>query len=133
MNVEYKNNGSFSGELHHPNELSDTQGSPGTLFRVFARRENPLSSLSLLRPGESCSRALPEINSECAGSLRPSARLDLQLRQGNTGMPENLHPLYGETSTTDLQSRGNPALHHWWTLSRHTERHRRLKHYASES
>jgi hypothetical protein len=131
--MECTNNGSFSGELHHPNELSDAQGLPRTLFRVFARRENPISSLSLLQPGESCSRALPEINSEGVGSSRPSARLNLQLRQGNTGMPENLHPLYGEASTAHLQPGGNAALHRWWTLPRYTKRNRRLKDDASES
>jgi len=133
MNVEYTNNGGFSGELHHPNELSDAQGSPGTLSPVFARSKNPVSSLPLLRAGESCSRTLPEIHPEGVGSARLSARLDLQLRQRNTGMPENLHSLYGEESAAHLQPGGNPALHHWWTLPGYTERNRRLRSYSSES
>ena len=133
MNLEYTKNGGFSGELHHPNELSDAQGSPGTLSPVFARSKNAVSSLPLLRAGESCSRALPEIHPEGVGSARLSARLDLQLRQRNTGMPENLHSLYGEDSAAHQQPGGNPALHHWWTLPRYTERNRRLRSYSSES
>jgi hypothetical protein len=133
MNAECTNNGSFSGELHHPNELSDAQGSGGTLSPVFARSEKPLPSLSLLRPSEGGSRALPETHSEGVGSARLSARLDLQLRQRNTGMPQNLRSLYGENSAAHLQPGGNPALHHWWTLPRYTERNRRLKEEASKS
>jgi hypothetical protein len=133
MNVECTNNGGFSGELHHPNELSDAQGSPGTLSRVFARSKNPVSSLPLLRAGESCSRTLPEIHPEGVGSARLFARLDLQLRQRNTGMQENLHPLYGEDSAAYLQPGGNSALHHWGTLPCYTERNRRLRSYSSES
>ena len=133
MNVEYTNNGGFSGELHHPNELSDAQGLPRTLSPVFARSKNAVSSLPLLRAGENCSRTLPKIHPEGVGSPRLSARLDLQLRQRNTGMPENLHSLYGEESAAHLQPGGNPALHHWWTLPRYTERNRRLRDDASES
>lgn len=132
MNVECTKNGGFTGELHHPNELFDAQGLPRTLSRVFARSESTISSLSLLRPGESCSDALPEINSEGIGSSRLSARLDLQLRQRNTAMPENLHPLYGEAPAAHLQPGGNPALHHWGTLPRYTERNRRLRSYSSK-
>jgi hypothetical protein len=132
MKVECTNNGGFTGELHRPNELSDAQGSPATLSPVFARSKNAVSSLPLLRAGESCSRTLPEINSEGVGASRLSARLNLQLGQGNTGMPENLHPLYGEASTAHLQPGGNPALHRWWTLQRYTERNRRLSNYSSE-
>ena len=133
MNVEYTNDGGFSGELHRPNELSDAQGLPKTLSPVFAQSKSAVSSLSLLRAGASCSRTLPEIHPEGVGSARLSARLDLQLRQRNTGMPENLHSLYGEDSAAHLQPGGNPALHHWWTLPRYTERNRRLSNYSSES
>jgi hypothetical protein len=133
MNLEHTNNEGFSGELHHPDELSDAQRSLRTLSPVFARSENPISSLSLLRPGESCSHALPETHSEDVGSSRLSARLNLQLGQGNTGTPENLYPLYGAASTAHLQCGGNPTLHHWWTLPRYTERNRRLRNDASES
>ena len=132
MDLECTNNGGFSGELHHPIELSDAQGSPRTLSPVFARSKNPVSSLPLLRAGESCSRTLPEIHPEGVGSARLSARLDLQLRQRNTGMPENLHSLYGEESAAHLQPGGNPALHHWWTLPRYPERNRRLRSYSSK-
>jgi hypothetical protein len=133
MNVEYTNNGGFSGELHHPNELSDAQGLPRTLSPVFARSKNAVSSLPLLRAGESCSRTLPKIHPEGVGSARLSARLDLQLRQRNPGMQENLHPLYGEDSAAHLQPGGNPALHYWWTLPGYTERNRRLNEEASKS
>ena len=117
MNLEHQNNGSFSGELHHPHELSDAQGLPRTLFRVFERSENPISSLSLLRPGEGSSRALPEAHSKGFGFSRPPARLDLQLGQRNTRTTENLHPLYGAATATHLQPGGKSALYHWWTLS----------------
>jgi hypothetical protein len=133
MNVECTNNGSFSGELHHRNELSDTQGWPGTLSPVFARSENSISALSLLRPGKSCSRALPKIDSECVGSSWSSARLDLHLGQGDTRTQENLHPLYGEPSAAYLQPRGDTALHYWWTLPRYTEGNRRLNDRASKT
>jgi hypothetical protein len=133
MNVECTTNGSFSGELYHPNELSDAQGLPRTLFPVFERSKNTISSLSLLQPGESGSRALPEIDSEGVGASRLSARLDLQLRQGKTGTPKNLHSLYGEDSAAHLQPGGNPALYYWWTLPRHTQRNRRLNEDVSES
>jgi hypothetical protein len=132
MNVEYTNDGGFSGELHRPNELSDAQESPGTLSPVFARSKNAVSSLSFLQAGESCSRTLPAIHSEGVGSARLFARLDLQLRQRNTGMQENLHSLYGEESAAHLQPGGKPALHHWWTLPRYTERNRGLSNYSSK-
>ena len=132
MNVECTNNGSFCGELHQANELSDAPGLPRRLSPVFTRSKNTVSSLSLLRPGESCSRALPEIDSEGAGSSRPSARLNLQLRQRNTGTPEDLHPLYGKASPAHLQPGGDPALYHWWTLPRYAERNRGLRNYSSE-
>ena len=132
MNVECTNIGGLSGELHHANELSNREKLPRTLSRVFARGENTISSFPLLRCGESGPRALPETHSEGVGSSRLSARLNLQLGQGNTGMPENLHPLYGEASTAHLQPGGNPALHHWWTLPRYTERNRRLRSYSSK-
>jgi hypothetical protein len=132
MDMKCTNNGSFAGELHQPNELSDAEKLPRTLSRVFARGENTISSLPLLRSGESGPRALPETHSESVGSSRLSARLDLQLGQRNTGMPENLHPFYGEASAAHLQPGGNPALHHWWTLPSYTEGNRRLKNYSSE-
>jgi hypothetical protein len=127
MKVECTTNGSFSGELHHRNELSDAQGFPRALSRVFERSNNTLSSFSLFRRRESCSRALPEIDSEGFGASRLSARINLQLRQGDKGMPENLHTFYGEATTAHLQPEGNPALYHWRTLPRYTERNRRLK------
>jgi hypothetical protein len=133
MNVEYTNNGGFSGELHHPNELSDAQGLPRTLSRVFARSKNTIPSLPLLRAGESGSRALPETHSEGVGSPRLPAWLDLQLRQRNTGMSKNLHPLYGGDSAAHLQPGGNPALHYGWTLPGYTERNRRLRNDSSEA
>jgi len=132
MKVECTNNGGFTGELHRPNELSDAQGSPATLSPVFARSKKAVSSLPLLRAGESCSRTLPAIHSEGVGSSRLSARLDLQLRQRNTGMQENLHSLYGEESAAHLQPGGKPTLHHWWTLPRYTERNRRLSNYSAK-
>ena len=130
MNQQCTNNQGFSGELHKPNELSDAPGLSRRLPLRFARSKNTLSSLSLLRPGESCSCALPEIDSQGAGSPRPSARLDLQLRQRDAGTPENLHPLYGKSSAPDLQLGGNATLHHRWTLPRYPERNRRLRSYS---
>src|SRR4030095_11620231 len=131
MNVECTTNGSFSGELYHPNELSDAQGLPRTLFPVFERSKNTISSLSLLQAGESGSHALPEIESEGVGASRLSARLDLQLRQGKTGTPKNLHSLYGEDSAAHLQPRGKSALYHCGTLPQYTEGNRRVQNHAS--
>ena len=133
MNQQCTNNKGFSGELHQPNELSDAPGLPRRLSRVFARRKNTVSSLSLLRAGASCSRALPETDSEGVSSSRPSARFDLQLRQRNTGTPENLHPLYGKAAAAHLQRGGDPALYRRRTLPGDAERNRRLNEEASKS
>jgi hypothetical protein len=133
MNLECTHNGGLSGELHHANELSNTEKLPRTSSRVFARGESTISSFPLLRAGESGPRALPKTHSESVGSSRLSARLDLQLGQRNTGTQENLHPLYGKASAAHLQPEGNSALHHWWTLPRYTERNRRLSNYSAKN
>src|SRR5262245_31391339 len=131
MNVEHTNDRSPSGELHQPNDLFDA-ALPRTFSRVFERSEKPISCFSPLRSSESSSRSVPQINSEGAGASRPSARPNLQLRQRNTRVPENLHPLYGKASAAHLQLGGYPALHRWWTLSGYAERNRRLRNQSSQ-
>lgn len=132
MNSERAETRNDASELHRHDGNHNVPARAERSCKTFARGQKQISSLSLFRPRESRSRALPEIDSEGVSSSRLSARPDLQLRQRNTGMPENLRSLYGEDSAAHLQRGGNPALHHWWTLPRYTERNRRLSSYSSK-
>jgi hypothetical protein len=125
--------GSFLSELHHHRvSWTDTCGTLSRFRAAFERCEKPVSYLSSISRRDLNPDAMSPRRTEDASSLRSSARLDLQLRQRNAGMPENVHSFYGQTSAAHLQPRGNAALYYWWTLPHYTQRNRRLKDGASK-
>jgi hypothetical protein len=118
--------GSRLSELRKDDNLSRAGRRAEGLRGAFGPSPIAVLSLPLLSPSRGDLEALPPPDTESAGSTRAFAGLDLQLQQRNTGMPENLHPLYGEAPAAHLQSGGNPTIHRWGKLPSNTTGNRRI-------
>jgi hypothetical protein len=117
---------SHLSELHKDENLSRAGRRAEWLRGTFGPSPIAVLSLPLLSPSRGDLEALPPPDTESPGSTRTFAGLDLQLQQRNTGMPENLHPLYGEAPAAHLQSGGNPTVHRWGKLPSNTTGNRRI-------
>lgn len=128
MNTEGTETRNNSSELYrHYGDPHGTAPAKRYFAGLHAPSRTEISSVSLLRAWPGGARALPEIDSQGAGPSRLSTWLDLQLRQTNTETAEDVHPFYGNSRKVGLQSRGNPALRHRWTLPGDTAGNRGLR------